>query len=67
MDPQQHTEIKPKARLSLEIEDLDTGDGMKTRLEFFDDAPDTIKRTISEATAKMITTMGYLGKSKEHT
>ena len=66
MEPQ-NIEIKSKARLSLEIEDLDTGDGAKTRLEFFDDKPDTIKRTITDAAVKMITTMGYLGKAKEHT
>jgi len=55
-----HPEAKTK--LSLAIDDLETGDGMKTRLEFYDDDPDTIEKRVASTIHQMIQKMGYLDR-----
>jgi len=60
-------DLKVKTRLSVTIDDLDTGDGVKTRFEFFNDSPSVIRGQVIRAVNLLMDKMGYLGKTKEHT
>ena len=55
---------RPKSNISLSIEDLDTGNVVKTKLEFYQDDTATIReRIVSEATS-IAKQMGYTEEKK---
>jgi len=57
----------PKAKIILNFENIETGEVRATKLEFFNNDPDTIRDHVADSIRGILSDMGYLWRTKENT